>query len=76
MAYEYIKQAYRVDAKVGQRVRHNETMRLGWIAREDRSASHYVQVHFDGDGFALPCHPLALDFPANGRNSASAFEAA
>lgn len=75
MAYDYIKQAYQVDAKVGQRVRHNETKRLGWIAREDRSAGHYIQVRFDGDGHALPCHPLAIDFPPNGSNRADAFDA-
>lgn len=61
-AYEYVRRAYRVAPEVGARVRHNETGRAGTIAREDRSQSHYVQVRFDGDRHAKPCHPTALDY--------------
>lgn len=61
-SYEYVRRAYRVAPEVGARVRHNETGRAGTIAREDRSQSHYVQVRFDGDKHALPCHPIALDY--------------
>lgn len=62
MSYDYIKRTYSATPKVGARVRHNETNRRGFISREDRSASHYVQVHFDGDSHPLPCHPLALEY--------------
>lgn len=58
--YEYIKNAYAFDAKVGERIRHTETLREGVIAREDRSAGHYVQVTFDGLNHARPCHPDEL----------------
>lgn len=72
MSYEYIKRTYPVTPKVGMRVRHNETNRMGWITREDRSASHYVQVHFDGDPRPLPCHPTSLDYPTSNRYSEAA----
>lgn len=62
MSYEYVKRTYSVNPKVGLRVRHHETKRLGRITREDRGAAHYVQVRFDGDKHSLPCHPLALDY--------------
>jgi hypothetical protein len=38
------------------------TGKSGTIAREDRSAGHYVQVRFDGQSFALPCHPTELEY--------------
>lgn len=65
-SYDYIKRAYPLAdvPNVGTRVRHNETNRLGVIAREDRSQSHYVQVRFDGDKHSLPCHPMALEHVA------------
>lgn len=62
MGYDYIKRAYPVNPKVGERVRHTETDKLGTISREDRTASHYVQVVFDGQSHALPCHPTALEY--------------
>lgn len=58
--YDYIKQAYGFTAQVGQRVRHTVTKKEGAIAREDRSAGHYVQVKFDGMNHARPCHPDEL----------------
>ena len=61
-AYSYVRNAYAVDPRIGQRVRHLETGRSGVIAREKPSAAHYVQVRFDGDKHALPCHPTALDY--------------
>ena len=72
MSYEYIKRTYPVDPKVGMRVRHKVTKRLGWIAREDRSAGHYVQVRFDGDTHALPCHPTEIDYPFENKYSKAA----
>lgn len=72
MSYDYIKRTYSVKPQVGLRVRHNETSRLGWITREDRSASHYVQVRFDGDAHSLPCHPTALDYPTSNKHSENA----
>jgi hypothetical protein len=66
MSYEYIKRAYSVELKVGQRVRHQVTNRDGSVARESKSQSHYAMVRFDGDKHSLPCHPLELDVPADG----------
>jgi hypothetical protein len=63
MAYEYVTRVYGVSPVVGQRVQHKETKRFGVVVREDRSRSHYVQVRFDGQNFALSCHPTALDYP-------------
>lgn len=60
MSYEYIKRTYLIEPKVGQRIEHDITKRLGQIAREDRSRSHYVMVRFDGDKHSLPCHPLEI----------------
>lgn len=62
MSYDYVRRTYRVAPVIGARVRHNETGRFGAISRENRSQSHYVQVRFDGDRHALPCHPTALDY--------------
>ena len=61
MAYEYVKQAYGVNPKIGGRVRHTETDKYGEIA-ERKHYTNYVYVRFDGDTFAKPCHPLALDY--------------
>lgn len=62
MAYEYIKRTYTFQPKVGRRVRHTITGEYGEIRREDRSASHYVQVQFDTRKFPLPCHPGELEY--------------
>ena len=62
MAYDYIKRTYTFQPQVGRRVKHTVTGKLGVISREDRSASHYVQVRFDGQRFALPCHPMELEY--------------
>ena len=62
MAYDYIKSIYQVTPLIGQRVRHHVTKKEGTISRENRSASHYVQVRFDGDKHALPCHPTEMDY--------------
>jgi hypothetical protein len=62
MAYDYVRRAYGVDPKVGQRVRHLEIDRFGTIVQENKSASHYVQVKLDGQRFASPCHPAALEY--------------
>lgn len=62
MAYEYIKRTYPVTPKVGERVKHHATKKEGTISREDRSASHYVQVLFDGEAHPLPCHPTEMDY--------------
>lgn len=60
--YEYVKRIYNVDPKVGQRVTHQVSKKDGAIARENLSAAHYVQVRFDGQRFAVPCHPTELDY--------------
>jgi hypothetical protein len=62
MSYDYVKRTYPVTPKVGERVTHKETGKSGTIAREDRSAGHYVQVRFDGIDHARPCHPTALEY--------------
>ena len=63
MSYDYIKKAYRVEPQVGARVQHDVTRKFGTIARESRSASHYVMVKFEGSKHSLPCHPLELGLP-------------
>lgn len=60
MSYDYIKRTYTFRPEVGKRVRHTETGKVGRIVREDRTASHYVKVVFDGQSFSSPCHPMAL----------------
>lgn len=62
LPYEYIRRTYGVSPQPGARVRHTETGRLGTILRTPRSNQHHVSVKFDGDRFALPCHPMALDY--------------
>lgn len=65
MGYDYIARTYGVRPLPGQRVRHQETGRFGTVRPVNASALHHVAVKFDGDRFALPCHPKALDyFPA------------
>lgn len=60
MSYEYIKKQYRVAPVVGQQVQHEVTRKVGKIARENLSSSHYVMVKFEGSKHSLPCHPLEL----------------
>lgn len=71
MAYDYVKRTYGVNPRVGARVLHTVTNRLGSIAREDPSQAHYVQVRFDGMGHKRPCHPEELNYnpqePTNAR---------
>lgn len=62
MAYDYVKRTYCVSFNIGQRVRHTVTKQYGVVAREDKSASHYVQVRFDGRAHRLPCHPHELEY--------------
>lgn len=62
MSYDYVKRAYGVNPKVGQRVRHTEVDKLGKITRERLSQAHYVMVRFDGEKHPSPCHPTALDY--------------
>ena len=62
MSYDYIKRTYRVDPKVGDRVRHQVTKKIGTITREDKSQSHYVKVKFDGYSHSSPCHPTELEY--------------
>lgn len=57
MTYDYVKRAYAFQPEIGRRIQHTVTGRFGVIARENRSQGHYVQVKFDGQSFALPCHP-------------------
>lgn len=62
MSYDYVKRAYPFQPEVGRRVQHTVTHKFGVIAREDRSAGHYVQVRFDGQKHSLPCHPMELEY--------------
>lgn len=62
MSYDYAKRTYNVNPVIGQRVQHKETKKHGVIARENKGQGHYVQVRFDGQKFALPCHPTALEY--------------
>jgi hypothetical protein len=65
--YDYVRRAYGVDPKLGQRVRHTEIDKVGKVARENKSQSHYVMVTFDGcTAGPLPCHPTALEYFAKG----------
>jgi hypothetical protein len=61
MSYDYIKRTYTFRPEVGKRVYYLETKKIGTITRENRDASYYVQVHFDGQSFSVPCHPMALE---------------
>lgn len=60
MAYNYIKQRYGLTFEVGDRVRHTITKMPGTVRRENKSASHYVQVRFDGRRTVNSCHPQEL----------------
>lgn len=66
MAYAYIEKAYGLTFRVGERVLHAVTKKIGTVKREDPGMGHYVMVAFDGQRFALPCHPneLIKDFDA------------
>lgn len=61
MAYEYITRSYGKNYVIAQRVRHTVTGEVGSVAREDKSAGHYVQVKFEGRKFSVPCHPDELE---------------
>lgn len=58
--YEYIRRHYGRTFERGQAVSHTITKRFGTVRQEDRSQGHYVRVKFDGDKFAVPCHPEEL----------------
>lgn len=62
MPYDYIKQTYGVSPEPGKIVYHTVTKEWGVITREDRSASHYAQVKFEGARHASPCHPTDLQY--------------
>ena len=61
-AYQYVRRTYGVNPGIGQRVQHTVTRKFGTITRESKSQGHYVQVRFDGQGFASRCHPTELDY--------------
>lgn len=60
MSYDYVRRAYGVDPRVGQRVTHTVTQESGKVSRERPSQAHYVMVKFDGTKHPLPCHPTEL----------------
>ncbi|MGR4927230.1 hypothetical protein ACIPUD_10490 [Bradyrhizobium sp. CAR08] len=62
MPYDYIQRTYGVTPIVGERIKHHVVTKGGTITKEDPSASHYVQVLFDGDRHPLPCHPTEMDY--------------
>jgi hypothetical protein len=59
-SYAYIRQQYGLSFEPDQIVGHTVTKRFGTVKRESRSQGHYVQVLFEGDRHALPCHPEEL----------------
>jgi len=62
MTYDYVRRTYNVDPQVGHWVTHTITKKTGVIVREDKSAGHYVQVRFEGQKHAVPCHPTELQY--------------
>jgi hypothetical protein len=62
MTYDYIKDTYGVSPEPGKVVYHTVTKQWGVIKRESKSASHYVQVTFEGCKHASPCHPTELQY--------------
>src|ERR1700693_831824 len=62
MTYDYIKRTYGVSPEPGKVVYHTVTKQWGIIKRESKSASHYVQVTFEGCKHASPCHPTELQY--------------
>jgi hypothetical protein len=69
MPYDYIKKNYKFQPEVGRGVQHSVTKRFGRIAREDRGQGHYVQVKFQDDRHALPCHPDELSYIVAGEDT-------
>lgn len=59
-SYEYIRQAYGISYKIGDRVRLEDTTREGVVLREKRSHGHYVHVRFDDSKAPGLCHPRSL----------------
>jgi len=68
--YDYVRHAYGVDPRPGQRVWHTEIDRFGVVAPERPSQGHYVMVFLDGETHPSPCHPTALDYDASDRHLA------
>lgn len=67
MTYDYVRRTYGVNPVVGERVRHHTgAKKLGTIAREKPSGANYIMVKFDGQSFALPCHPTEMDYLGKG----------
>jgi hypothetical protein len=64
MAYDYVRRAYGVEPKVGQRVIFTEYKERpeGTILPEDTSRSHYVMVRFPNVTWPAPCHPKSLEY--------------
>ena len=62
MAYEYIKRTYGVSPEPGKVAYHTVTKQWGVIKREKPSHGHYVQVQFEGEKHASPCHPTELQY--------------
>lgn len=62
MSYDYIKRTYGVSPEPGNVVYHTVTKQWGVIKRESKSASHYVQVAFEGQKHSSPCHPTELQY--------------
>lgn len=59
MAYDYIRRAYGVDLKVGERVRHTVTGRDGRIIRTNGDPQ-YFRVRFDDFRTPRNAHPKEL----------------
>ena len=68
--YAYVHRMYGLDFRPGLRVRLENSDRCGTVARMKASAGHRVQVRFDGQAHASPCHPESLFFLADSSEAA------
>ena len=67
MAYDYIKEVYGLEFRVGQRVRHIVNRKAGSVLRRPKGNSRYVRVAFDRCSIVGYCHPqevIVLSEPA------------
>lgn len=58
--YGYISRMYGITYRPGMRVQLERSDRIGTVAHMKPSAGHRVQVRFDGERHASPCHPNSL----------------
>ncbi len=68
--YAYVHRMYGLDFRPGLRVRLENSDCYGIVARMKASAGHHVQVRFDGQAHASPCHPESLSILADSSEAA------